>query len=114
MLLPAPGPLAEDGRVRLASSLAALLLAACGAPSTAADSDAALRRFIEEQLTVTDLPGFSAAIVKGDRIAWSASFGHADLAARRVPGDDTLYLVASVSKLITAVAVMQQVEAGKL
>lgn len=60
------------------------------------------------------LPAFSVAIVDDDRKVWSKGYGFQD-AERTIPATaDTVYRVGSVSKLFTDLAVMQQVEAGKL
>lgn len=59
-------------------------------------------------------PAYSIAIGHKDRLLWSKGYGHVD-AARKVPArGDTIYSICSISKLFTAVAVMQQWEAGKL
>ncbi|MCA9138028.1 MAG: serine hydrolase [Planctomycetales bacterium] len=60
------------------------------------------------------LPAFSISLVDGDRAVWSKGYGFQD-AAQTIPAtSDTIYRVGSVSKLFTDIAVMQQVEAGKL
>jgi CubicO group peptidase (beta-lactamase class C family) len=45
---------------------------------------------------------------------WSRGFGFADTDTKTPPTPDTLYRVASISKLFTATAVMQLRDAGKL
>ncbi len=59
-------------------------------------------------------PAYSIAIGERGRLVWSKGYGHVD-ADRRVPArGDTIYSICSISKLFTAVAVMQQWEAGRL
>lgn len=59
-------------------------------------------------------PAYSVAIGHKDRLLWSKGYGTID-AAKKVPAKgDTIYSICSISKLFTAVAVMQQWEAGKL
>ncbi|MEQ2006246.1 MAG: serine hydrolase domain-containing protein [Limisphaerales bacterium] len=60
------------------------------------------------------LPGFSIALVDDQRIVFSAGFGLADVKRKAPARADTIYRVGSISKLFNAVAVMQQVEAGRL
>ena len=56
------------------------------------------------------LPGLGAAIVRDGEVAWSGSWGWADV-DRRVPVTrDTLFMLASVSKTVVATAVLQAVE----
>src|SRR5207237_9877351 len=59
-------------------------------------------------------PGIAGAVVVGDRLAWSNGYGLADV-SRRIPmTDTTLMNVGSVSKTVTATAIMQLWEAGRL
>lgn len=59
-------------------------------------------------------PAYSVAIGQKDKLLWSKGYGTID-AAKKVPAKgDTIYSICSISKLFTAVAVMQQWEAGKL
>lgn len=60
------------------------------------------------------LPGFTIALVDDQRLVWSGGFGLADVKKKLPAQPDTVYRVGSISKLFNALAVMQQVEAGKL
>jgi CubicO group peptidase (beta-lactamase class C family) len=58
--------------------------------------------------------GMSVALVDDQETVWAEGFGFAD-AANKVPaGADTVYRIGSVTKLLTAAAVMQLAEQGKL
>jgi serine beta-lactamase-like protein LACTB len=59
-------------------------------------------------------PGLSAAIVADYNLIWSRGLGLADLEQRVAATPATVYRIASISKTITAVAVMQLAEQGKL
>lgn len=77
-------------------------------PATAQAIGAAISATMEKE----GIPGLSAALVLGGRLRWSQGYGIADV-ENGVPGTaDTVYRLASVSKPITAVAVMQLVEKG--
>ncbi|MBX3414430.1 MAG: serine hydrolase [Pirellulales bacterium] len=73
-----------------------------------------LRKVIRSEIAAHQIPGFAIALVDGEHTVWAEGFGHADLARSRPAGADTLFRVGSVSKVFTAMAVMQLVEAGKL
>lgn len=65
-------------------------------------------------MTRLGIPGLSAAIVTERQLRWSSAFGSADL-ENFVPAKTvTVYRLASVTKPITATAVLQLVEAGKV
>ncbi|MBL0194437.1 MAG: beta-lactamase family protein [Myxococcales bacterium] len=87
-------------------------------PSDAGDAGDAgelpLDVFVTEQLALAKLPGLSAAIVKGGKLALLRHYGAADLEARRAPADDTAFFLASLSKTTTGIGAMRLVEAGKL
>jgi CubicO group peptidase (beta-lactamase class C family) len=59
------------------------------------------------------IPGLALGIVEGDRVAYTRGFGTADESGAAVT-PQTPFIIGSVSKSVTALAVMQLVEAGKI
>lgn len=68
---------------------------------------------IEDQLDQLGVPGLAAAIVKDGEIACVSVAGYSEISDRRPVTPDTLFLVASVSKTVTATALMQLYERGR-
>jgi CubicO group peptidase (beta-lactamase class C family) len=68
---------------------------------------------LKRQLTKLDVPGLAVAIVKDGRIVCSGAAGMANIEENIPVTSDTLFMVASVSKTITATALMQLHEQGK-
>ena len=60
------------------------------------------------------IPGMAAAIAKDGEIIWSRGFGYADVDQGRPATDTTSFYLASVTKSIAAVVIMQLVEEGLL
>ncbi len=60
------------------------------------------------------VPGMAAAIVRDGKIIWRHNFGDADTASHAPVTDQTLFPIASVSKTMAAVVMMQLVNEGKL
>lgn len=58
------------------------------------------------------IPGMAAAIAQGDEIIWSRGFGLADVENQRPATDTTVFYLASVTKPIAAIVLMQLVEEG--
>lgn len=73
--------------------------------------EAELTRFIVSQLKVSHVPGLAVGIVKRDRIVYLRGFG---TTAGQSITPQTPFLIGSLSKSFTALAVMQLVEVGKL
>jgi CubicO group peptidase (beta-lactamase class C family) len=73
-----------------------------------------LDRFILAQMQWAHIPGLSAVIVKDGRIVWQGAYGFRDSAKKHPVTPDSLFELASVSKTVLAVAVLQLVEQGKL
>jgi CubicO group peptidase (beta-lactamase class C family) len=78
--------------------------------------DSAAGTALDEQIAAwmarKNVPGVAACIVKEDKVAWSGGWGMANI-AKRVPfTPDTLFQIASVSKVITAAAVLQLRDKG--
>jgi CubicO group peptidase (beta-lactamase class C family) len=62
--------------------------------------------YIQSQLTATNTPGMSVAAVKGGRIVFARGYGYADVEKARPVTPDTVFQIASVSKTVTATAMM--------
>jgi CubicO group peptidase (beta-lactamase class C family) len=70
--------------------------------------------YIPRQLRRHGVPGVSVALVDEHGIVWARGFGHADLERRVRATTQTVYQVGSLSKVVTATAVMREVERGRL
>lgn len=66
-----------------------------------------------EQLAPT-IPGFAIAVAVDGKLVWSEAFGYADLEGKRQTTTTTQFRIGSVSKPLTADAVAQLFESGKL
>ena len=74
----------------------------------------AIRKAVKRTLKDNSIPGLSAAVVVDRRPAWAEGFGASDLENDVAATALTSYRLASVSKVVTATAVMQLVEKGKI
>lgn len=72
--------------------------------------DRTFERFREQNL----LKGLAVAIVKDEKLIFAKGYGYADVEAKIATSPEQLFRIASVSKLITAIAVMKLVESGKI
>lgn len=72
--------------------------------------DELLTKFISDH----ELPGAAVAVTRGGKLVYAKGFGFADRDAKRPMRADSLFRLASISKPITAVAVMVLVDRGKL
>jgi CubicO group peptidase (beta-lactamase class C family) len=79
-------------------------------PSGLAEAD--LDAVVATRLHEAHLPGLAACIVRGGAVAFCKGYGLADIAARRPVTPDTPFLLASVSKVFTATALLQLWERG--
>lgn len=94
----------------LATALATPAAIQAQRPPAAAFNDA--RAFIERAMKESNLPSVSVAVAKDGEIIYAEGFGYADL-DRRIPATpNTMYSLASISKPMTATALMQLVENG--
>lgn len=69
--------------------------------------------YILQQKHRLNIPGISLAIVEGDKIVHLRGFG-ITRPGGETPTPQTLFLIGSITKSVTALAVMQLVEAGKI
>jgi CubicO group peptidase (beta-lactamase class C family) len=83
-------------------------------PATPSSLDfTAIDAYIAAQMEDQRIPGLALGIVQGDQIVHLKGFGQADASGRPVT-PQTPFIIASVSKSVTALAVMQLVEQGKI
>ena len=84
-------------------------------PTDAAELEIWLDGIVPALMETHHIPGAVVVFVRDGAPFFSKGYGYADLELRRtVDSATTLFRVASVSKLFTTTAVMQQVEAGRL
>lgn len=77
------------------------------------DAITAFGKFVERQMALDKVPGLSIGFMKDDFI-WSKGFGYSDLENMTPAKPENSYRLASVTKTLTAIAVLQLVEAGKI
>ncbi len=111
-------------RARFRTSLFILLLLATIHPCLAGkksqipeqDFSAAIiafSQYAEKQIHRDQIPGMSIGFLKDDFV-WTQGFGFADLENSVPAKPESSYRLASITKTITAIAVLQLVEAGKI
>lgn len=74
---------------------------------------AAFEEFVKTQMAADKVPGLSVAFQKDD-VIWAKGFGYADLENRLPAKPESMYRLASVTKPMTATAILQLVEKGKI
>ena len=84
-------------------------------PTDERELEAFLDGYVGHQLEDYDIPGATVSVVKDGEVLFAKGYGRANV-EKKVPvvADETLFRIASISKLFTATAVMQLVEEGKL
>lgn len=69
---------------------------------------------LEERMRYHRVPGLSVAVIHHYNVDWVKSYGLADTLTHRPVTNETMFSAGSISKLVTAMAVLKLVEAGKL
>lgn len=82
------------------------------APVASSEDRRELDAVIVAEMKKAHLPGVSIVAVKGNDVVLSAGYGFADLASQRKMTPDDVMLVASISKTVTATALLQKQERG--
>jgi CubicO group peptidase (beta-lactamase class C family) len=106
-----PVPIAEASKEGSETALRVARLPERGAPELrAAPVDSMMRSFLREH----EVPGASLAICKDGQLVYARGFGWADPENKVPVQPQSQFRIASISKPITAVAVLKLVELGKL
>jgi CubicO group peptidase (beta-lactamase class C family) len=82
--------------------------------SLSADKRAQIEKAASSFMAANSVPGISAAVVQDGELVWSEGFGMADLENFVPATSSTLFRLGSISKPITATAILQLSERGKL
>jgi len=82
--------------------------------SLAPSQSSAVEKDITAFMSQEHAPSVSVAIVRDGKLAWTGAYGFSDLENSVPAKTSTMYRLASISKPITATAVMQLADAGKL
>lgn len=69
---------------------------------------------IRSEMKKQNIKGVSIALVDDQKVVWAEGFGFADVANQIPAIPETVYRVASISKLLTVTAAMQLAEQGKI
>ncbi|MDC7241715.1 MAG: serine hydrolase [Spirochaetales bacterium] len=89
---------------------ALLLICQIAAPVSGDNSGSGTDQFMEDHWRELDVPGMAVLAVKDEKTIYEGYFGKMN--EDRSVCEDTLFMLASVSKTITATAVLQLVEKG--
>ncbi|MCF8405544.1 MAG: beta-lactamase family protein [Bacteroidales bacterium] len=85
-----------------------LLLSGCGKDVPTHDIDIEIQKVMAEK----GLPSVSACVIKNNAIVWQQSYGYSNKENQLKASDETIYHIASISKLFIATAIMQLEEQG--
>lgn len=88
-------------------------LGARAAALPAAVDSAALDAYVDSQMRTLKIPGLALGIVQGDQVVYLHGYGQAAPDGRPVT-PQTPFMIGSTGKSLTALAVMQLVEVGKI
>jgi CubicO group peptidase (beta-lactamase class C family) len=91
-----------------------LWLAASDVALAAQDRFEDTRAYIRAALVEKSVPSVAVAVARDGRIVWEEGFGWADRERRIAATQHTMYSLASISKPITATALMTLVQAGRI
>ena len=72
------------------------------------------RKAIEAMLAASGAPSATVALVDGERIAWSETFGYIDKGTQTPPSTTTMFAIGSTSKVFAGMAVMKLVDLGMI
>jgi CubicO group peptidase (beta-lactamase class C family) len=112
---PAPSPITAPAAAPTPAAEPAPTPAGVGPELSRADLEPFLDGLINSQIENRDIAGAVVSVVRDGEVLLAKGYGYADFAEeKRVSAEGTLFRPGSISKLFTAIAVMQLVEAGQL
>ena len=73
-----------------------------------------LDAYFEHELEAAKIPGLAVGVLIDGQLAWSKGYGFRDLEAKAPVDADTVFRIGSMGKTLTATAIMQLRDEGKL
>ena len=84
------------------------------APASRSNATTAIDKVLADAVARGDVPGVVAMVTDRRGIVYQGAFGVADVSSGRPMAVDTMFRIASMTKPVTSLAVMQLVEQGRL
>ena len=107
-LAPTPAPVAIPVPAPLPAAVGVV-------PLPPAELEAFVDGVVRDAMAADHIPGVTVSVVQNGQVVLKKGYGFAKLApARPVDPDQTLFRIASISKTFTWIAVMKEVEAGRM
>ncbi|HET6564188.1 MAG TPA: serine hydrolase domain-containing protein, partial [Xanthomonadales bacterium] len=104
----------NPGLLALAGGLLIVPLASQAGEFNLRHTEKVMTQLIERSMEERGVASTSVALVKDDKIVWKAAFGYSNLRTKTLATPDTIYSTGSTFKSVTATAIMQLQEQGKL
>ncbi|MGZ8844617.1 MAG: serine hydrolase domain-containing protein [Pyrinomonadaceae bacterium] len=73
-----------------------------------------LKATVNEELKATNTPGAAVVVISGDQIVFAKGFGVSNVETRTPVTPDTLFRIASTTKMLTAAALVALADQGKI
>lgn len=96
--------------IQMVTTFLLVTLIATGCKKEKEGSLADLDNEIENKMSEYNIPALSIAIVKNEKLVYVRSYGFSDKEASKIAVNDDLYRIASISKSITAIAILKLVQ----
>ena len=73
-----------------------------------------LEATVNEELKATNTPGAAVVVIVGDQVVFAKGFGVSNVETRTPVTPDTLFRIASTTKMLTAATLVALAEQGKI
>ncbi len=93
---------------------ATLLVTACKKDPEVPSSEAELTALLQEEVERQDIPALSALVFKDDQTIYDEYFGQSNVADNVALAPDHVFLIASISKVVTGIALLQLVDDNQI
>lgn len=98
----------------LGAGLLALAAPAIGKISGPRRPGADVDAFVAEEMRRANIPGLALGLAAEGSVRFVQGYGHADLQRQRPVSTDTMFHIASITKTVTATAIQQLVDDGRM
>jgi CubicO group peptidase (beta-lactamase class C family) len=98
----------------LITATLSIALLSSDSPTLCGNGQDTIDAFLHQSVESRKVPGLVALVISDDKVPYSGAFGKQNVAEDIDMREDSIFRIASMTKPITSVAVMQLVEQGKI
>ena len=99
-------------RWKLIAFVLVIVIAGCNRDEDPIDSKTELEEYLLDEMEDQHIPALATLVFNGDEVLYESYLGESNISSKKALGENDKFLLASVSKTVTATALLQLYDKG--